>query len=127
MVRSDSGQRTVYHVISRTALNALPFKMQKKDKLIRGIQQFSMVIMPWMFFGFAVMTNHFLRGAPHNISTSWLRYPGSKLSDDEVRRRFMLLYNTGAEFPEGRLDAFGERFSCLSHYVKDVKQIFYRY
>ena len=39
----------------------------------------------------------------------------------------MLLYNTGAEFPEGQLDDFIERFSSLSHYVKDIKQTFSRY
>ena len=39
----------------------------------------------------------------------------------------MILYNNETEFPEGRIDAFRERFSSLSHYVKDIKQTFSRY
>ena len=38
----------------------------------------------------------------------------------------MLLYSTGAEFPEGQLEHYRERFSSLSRYVKDIKQTFSR-
>jgi len=38
----------------------------------------------------------------------------------------MLLYSTGAEFPEGQLEAFRERFCSLSRYIKDIKQTFSR-
>jgi putative transposase len=43
MVRADFGQRTVYHVISRTPLDGLPFKNVEKDEPVRVIQRFSMV------------------------------------------------------------------------------------
>ena len=107
MVRSDSGQRTVYHVISRTALDGLPFKHVEKDELVRVIQRFSMVYAVDVL-GYVVMGNHF-----HVLAEVC---PSSLLSDDEVRRRFMLLYNTGAEFPEGQIEHYRERFSSLSHY-----------
>ena len=32
MIRTDPGQKTVSHVISRTALNGLPFKHAEKDE-----------------------------------------------------------------------------------------------
>ena len=62
--------------------------------------------------GFSIMDNHF-----HLlIEVS----PGDLLVDDEVRRRFILLYNKGAEFPQGRIDHFRKRFFSLSHYSWDI-------
>jgi len=117
MVRTDPGQKTVYHVISRTALDGLPFQDAEKDELVGVIQRFSMVYAVEVL-GFAIMGNHW-----HLLAEV---SPGSMLSDDEVRRRFMLLYSTGAEFPEGQLEAFRERFCSLSRYIKDIKQTFSR-
>ena len=118
MVRTDPGQKTVYHVISRTALDGLPFKDSEKDELVRVIRRFSMVYAVEVL-GFSAMGNHF--HALVEVS------PGAMLSDEEVRRRYMLLYTKGTEFPEGQLEAFRERFSSLSWYVKDIKQTFSRY
>jgi len=43
MVVTDSGQKAAYYVISRTALDGLPFKKTEKDELVRIIQRFSSV------------------------------------------------------------------------------------
>lgn len=117
MVRTDSGQKTVYHVISRTALDGLPFKATEKDELVRIIKRFSMVYAVKVL-GFSVMGNHF-----HILVEVT---PPSMLSNDEVRRRFKLLYPKDSHFPEGQLDDFRERFCSLSWYVKDIKQTFSR-
>ena len=58
MVRTDSGQKTVYHVMSRTALDGLPFKNAEKDELVRVIKRFSMIYAVDVL-GFAIMGNHF--------------------------------------------------------------------
>ncbi len=118
MVRTDSGQRCVYHVISRTALDGFPFKNIEKDEMVRVIRQFSKVYAVEVL-GFSIMDNHF-----HLLIEM---SPGTMLSDDEVRRRFMVLYNKETEFPDGQLEHYRERFSNLSHYVKDIKQTFSRY
>ncbi|WP_300671994.1 transposase [Desulfoluna sp.] len=118
MVRTDPGQKTVYHVISRTALDGLPFKDSEKDELVRVIRRFSMVYAVEVL-GFSVMGSHF-----HILAEV---SPGAMLSDEEVRQRFMLLQTKGSEFPEGQLEAFRERFSSLSWYVKDIKQTFSRH
>jgi len=115
MVVTDSGQKAAYHVISRTALDGLPFKKAEKDELVRIIQRFSAVYAVEVL-GFAIMGNHF-----HLLVEV---SPGTMVSDDEVRRRFQLLYGEEAEFPEGRLCDFRERFSSLSAYMKDIKQTF---
>ena len=111
MVRTDSGQRCVYHVISRTALDGLPFKKREKDERVRVIRRFSMAY-AMDVLGFSIMDNHF-----HLLIEM---SPGDTLAGDEVRQRFILLYNKGAEFPEGQMTHFRERFSSLSHYVKDI-------
>jgi len=57
MVRTDQGQKTVYHVISRTALDGLPFKNAEKDEMVRVIKRFSMVYAVEII-GFSIMGNH---------------------------------------------------------------------
>ena len=58
MVVTDSGQKAAYHVISRTALDGLPFKKTEKDELVRIIQRFSCVYAVDVL-GYAIMSNHF--------------------------------------------------------------------
>ncbi|VFQ46311.1 transposase [Desulfoluna butyratoxydans] len=115
MVVTDSGQKAAYHVISRTALDGLPFGKVEKDELVRIIRRFSAIYCVEVF-GFAIMGNHFhllIEVAPEDM-----------VSDDEVRRRFHLLYGENMFFPEGRLEEYRERFCSLSAYVKDIKQRF---
>ena len=89
MVRTDSGQRCVYHVISRTALAGLPFKKREKDERVRVIRRFSMVYAVDVL-GFSIMDNHF-----HLLIEM---SPGDLLVDDEVMRRFILSYKKGGFF-----------------------------
>ncbi|VFQ45924.1 transposase [Desulfoluna butyratoxydans] len=115
MVVTDSGQKTAYHVISRTALDGLPFGKVEKDELVRIIRNFSDVYCVDVM-GFAIMGNHF-----HLLV---VMSPGDGMSNDEVRRRFHLLYGEETEFPDGRLGDYRDRFCSLSAYVKDIKQRF---
>ena len=59
MVRTDPDQKAVYHVISRTALDGLPFKDVEKDDLVRVIKRYSRVYAVDVL-GFAIMGNHWL-------------------------------------------------------------------
>ncbi|VVS95635.1 transposase [Desulfoluna spongiiphila] len=118
LVVTDPGQKTAYHVISRTALDGLPFGKIEKDKLLSIIQRLSAVYVVDVL-GFAVMGNHF-----HLLVEV---SPGSMVSDDEVKRRFQLLYGKDMEFPDGLLNDYRERFCSLSAYVKDIKQRFSHY
>ena len=115
MVVTDPGQKAAYHVISRTALDGLPFGKVEKDELVRIIQRLSAVYAVGVL-GFVIMGNHF-----HLLVEV---SPGAMVCDDEVRRRFQLLYGEDAECPEGRIGDYRERFSSLSAYVKDIKQSF---
>ena len=115
MVVTDSGQKAAYHVISRTALDGLPFGKVEKDELVRIIRKFSQVYCVDVM-GFAIMGNHFHLLV--EVSSC------DMISNDDVRKRFHLLYGEDAEFPDGRLGEYRERFCSLSDYVKDIKQRF---
>ncbi|VFQ44295.1 transposase is200-like [Desulfoluna butyratoxydans] len=115
MVVTDSGQKAAYHVISRTALDGLPFGKVEKDELVRIIQKYSRIYCVEVL-GFAVMGNHF-----HLLIEM---IPDDMVSDDDVRTRFRLLYGDNTEFAEARIKEYRERFCSLSAYVKDIKQRF---
>ena len=101
LVISDPGQKSIYHVISRTALDGLPFKKVEKDELVRVIMRFSAIYFVKVF-GYAIMGNHF-----HLLVEV---SPGTLLSDEEVRDRFRLLYGDDLEFPE---EEIGDRLIML--------------
>ncbi|VFQ45649.1 transposase [Desulfoluna butyratoxydans] len=109
MVVTDPGQKTAYHVISRTALDGLPFKQVEKDELVRIIQRYSAVYAVDVV-GYAIMGSHF-----HLLVV---------VTPGEMVRRYHLLYGEGTGFPEARLSEFRDRFSSLSAYIKDIKQTF---
>lgn len=115
MVVTDSGQKAAYHVISRTALDGLPLEKVEKDKLVSIIRRLSEGDVVEVL-GFAVMENHF-----HLLVEV---SPATMVCNDEVRRRFRLLYGDDAEFPEGRIEDYRKRFCSLSAYIKDIKQSF---
>jgi len=50
--------------MSRTALDGFPFGNVEKDELVKIIRKFSKLFFVDVF-GFCVMSNHFLCGAPH--------------------------------------------------------------
>ena len=54
-------------------------------------------------------------------------YPESEVSDDEVRKRYMELYDLKHPGPEFELKRFKKKLCSLSWYVKEIKQGFSRY
>jgi len=70
-------EKAVYHVISRTALDGLPFKDEDKEILLKLISKWSKIFFVDVL-GFAIMGNHF-----HLVVRM---YPESEVSDDEVRK-----------------------------------------
>ena len=78
-------EKAVYHVISGTALDGLPFKDTDKEYLVELIKKWSRIFFVDVL-GFAIMGNHF-----HLVVRM---YPESEVSDDEVRKRYMKLYDS---------------------------------
>ena len=111
-------EKAVYHVISRTALDGLPFKDEDKEILLKLISKWSKIFFVDVL-GFAIMGNHF-----HLVVRM---YPESEVSDDEVRKRYMKLYDLKHPGPEFELKRFKKKLCSLSWYVKELKQGFSRY
>jgi REP element-mobilizing transposase RayT len=111
-------EKAVYHVISRTALDGLPFKDVDKEYLLELIKKWSRIFFVDVL-GFAIMGNHF-----HLVVRM---YPESEVSDDEVKKRYMKLYDLKHPGPEFELKRFKKKLCSLSWYVKEIKQGFSRY
>ncbi|GAB6163095.1 hypothetical protein JCM12298_22550 [Desulfothermus naphthae] len=106
---------TVYHVISRTALEGLPFKDEDKEYMLELIKKWSKIFFVDVL-GFVIMGNHF-----HLVVRT---YPESDVCDEDVRERYKRLYGTkeigsGIEFERfnkkyGRRGTlWGDRFKSL--------------
>ena len=109
---------TIYHVISRTALDGLPFKDTDKEYLLELIKKWSGIYFVDVL-GFAIMGDHF-----HLVVRM---YPESEVSDDEVKKRYMKLYDLKHTGPKSELKKFKKKLCTLSLYVKEIKQGFTRY
>jgi REP element-mobilizing transposase RayT len=111
-------QKSVYHVISRTALDGFPFGPVEKDRFVAILKRFARIYFTEML-GYAVMDNHV------HILVRML--PDRNFSDEEIERRYKLYYGDDAVFPLGRIDHFRKKWASLSEFVREVKQTFSRY
>lgn len=111
-------QSTVYHVISRTALDGLPIKEEEKDYLLYLIKYFSRIFFVDIL-GFCLMGNHF-----HLVCRV---YPEEEVSREELENRYKEYFGQEAYVSDIELEYFKHRWTSLSAFVKDVKQSFSRY
>ena len=71
--------------------------------------------------GFCLMGNHF-----HLLVRM---HPGEKYSNEEIKKRFSLLYgdDKNRNLGEGQIPFLREKWASLSEYVKEIKQTFSRF
>ena len=113
-----SEEKSAYHVMSRTALDGLPFGPVEKDAFVRILKRLSRIYFT-KILGYAVMGNHF-----HLLVTM---LPHQNFSDEDIKARFLLCYGEEAEFPEGRIAHYRRKWASLSELVRELKQTFSRY
>ena len=111
-------QPTIYHIVSRTALQGLPIKDKDNDFLLGLIKKLSAFYLVDVL-GFALMGNHF-----HLVIRM---YPESEPSDDEIRERLQKYYGDGIKVTGLLISDYRKRLTDLGAYVKDIKQGFTRY
>jgi REP element-mobilizing transposase RayT len=114
----SSDQKSVYHVISRTALDGFPFGPVEKDRFVSILKRFARIYFAEVL-GYAVMDNHV------HILVRML--PERNFSDADIEARFKIKYGADTVFPVGRIDHFRKKWANLSEFVRDVKQTFSRY
>jgi REP element-mobilizing transposase RayT len=111
-------QRTIYHVISRTALDGLPLKHEDKDYLLHLIRSLSQVFFVDVL-GFCIMGNHM-----HLVCRV---YPQDEVSPQEVEKRYKELFGHKSFVSDKDIEYYQKRWTSLSEFVKDIKQRFSRY
>ena len=114
------GDPAVYHVMSRTALDGYVIGDVEKEYLLQLIKRLSLVYFTEVL-GFCMMGNHF-----HLLVRM---HPGEDYSDDEIRKRFKLMYRDKKDrkLSEGQIPYLREKWASLSEYVKEIKQSFSRF
>ena len=111
-------ETTVYHVMSRTALDGFPLGDIEKDFMIDLIKRYSSLYFVEIL-GFCLMGNHF------HILVKML--PENKFSDEEIKNRFVLFYGDERIFADGLIPSLREKLSCLSEFMREIKVGFARF
>ena len=115
------GESTVYHVMSRTALDGFPMKDDEKDYLLNLFKRYSALYFVEVL-GFCCMDNHF-----HLLIRM---HSESNYTDDEIKARYELFYQefgTNKEVQPNEIPALRAKFSSLSEYVREIKLNFTRF
>ena len=109
------GEKTAYHIMSRTALDGFPFGDVEKDELVKIIKKISKLFFVEVF-GYCVMSNHF-----HVLAQT---IPEQYFSDEDIVARLKAHYGKGLEISEEQVDKYRKKLSRLSNYMKEIKQAF---
>jgi putative transposase len=115
-IRDD--RPTIYHIVSRTALQGLPIKERDNDFLLGLISKLSRLYFVDVL-GFALLGNHF-----HLVVRV---HPESEASDDEVKKRLEQYYGDQLRVMKNQIGDYRKRLTDLGAYVKDIKQGFTKY
>jgi REP element-mobilizing transposase RayT len=111
----NGGEKTAYHVMSRTALDGFPFGDVEKDELVKIIKKFSNLFFVEVF-GFCIMGNHF-----HLLIQM---FPENYFEDEEILRRCKAHYGENFELFHEQIDNYRVKLSSLANYMKEIKQAF---
>ncbi len=114
------GEPTVYHVMSRTALDGFVLGDIEKEYFLNLLKRLSKVYFSEVL-GFCLMGNHF-----HLLVRM---HPGEAYDDEEIKTRFSVYYGDEPKIPisEGQIPYFRKKWESLSEYVKELKQGFSRF
>ena len=105
-------EETVYHVMSRTALEGYPFGALEKDYFVTLLKRLSGVYFTEVL-GFCVMGNHF-----HLLVRM---FPESTMTDAEIKHRCKRYYGKKRQFTVGQIPMMRQKWSSISEFVKELK------
>ncbi len=111
-------QKTVYHVMSRSALDGYPFSDVDKDELVFIIKRLSKIYFADIL-GYCIMGNHF-----HLLVRT---HPAEEFSDEEIKKRYRLYYGDDKYLVEDHIPLLRAKWSSLSEFIREIKQTFSRY
>jgi putative transposase len=111
-------ETTVYHVMSRTALDGFPLGDIEKDFMLDLIRRYSALYFVEIL-GFCLMGNHF------HILVKTL--PEYKFTDQDIKKRYVSFYGDERAFADGLIPSLRAKLSSLSEFVREIKVGFARY
>ncbi len=114
----NEGDSTVYHVMSRTALDGLPLGDVEKDYLLDTVKRFAQLYFVDIL-GFALMGNHF-----HLLVRM---HPERLYEDKEIQDRVNLFYDGDKIVHQTEIPKYRTKLGSLPELMKDIKQVFARW
>jgi putative transposase len=112
-------QTTVYHIMSRTALDGFPLEAFEKDCLLDLIKRMAGLFFTEVY-GFSIMGNHF-----HLLAKM---IPEDRFSDEEVKERLVRFYGEKrAPIVDGQLPILRQKLANLSEFIREIKVNFTRF
>jgi REP element-mobilizing transposase RayT len=113
-----SDETTVYHVMSRTALDGFPLGNVEKDFMLDLIKRYSALYFVEIL-GFCLMGNHF-----HILVKM---FPDHKFTNQDIKERFIDFHGEERVFADGFIPSLRAKLSNLSEFVREIKVGFARY
>jgi len=111
-------QSTVYHVMSRTALDGFPLGDIEKDFMLDLIRRYAALYLVEIL-GFCLMGNHF------HILVRVI--PEYKFSDEEILERYIDFYGDERIYADGLVPSLRMKLSSLSEFMREIKVNFARF
>ncbi len=111
-------ESTVYHVMSRTALDGFPLGDIEKDFMLDLIRRYAALYLAEIL-GFCLMGNHF-----HILVRM---FPEYKFTDEDIQKRYVDFYGDERVFAEGLVPSLREKLSSLSEFMREIKVGFARF
>jgi REP element-mobilizing transposase RayT len=111
-------ESTVYHVMSRTALDGFPLGDIEKDFMLNLIRRYAALYLVEIL-GFCLMGNHF-----HILVRV---FPEDKFTDEEILKRYVDFYGDDRIFTEGLVPSLRLKLSNLSEFMREIKVGFARF
>jgi putative transposase len=111
-------ETTVYHVMSRTALDGFPLGDIEKDFMMDLVKRYSGLYFVEIL-GVCIMGNHF------HLLVKIL--PEYNFSDEEIEKYFVEFYGDERLFTDGLIPSLRDKLSSLSEFMREIKVGFARY
>jgi len=111
-------QSTVYHVMSRTALDGFPLGDIEKDFMLDLIRRYATLYLVEIL-GFCLMGNHF------HILVRVI--PDYKFGDADILKRYVDFYGDERIFADGLVPSLRLKLSSLSEFMREIKVNFARF
>ena len=111
-------ESTVYHVMSRTALDGFPLGDVEKDFMLDLLRRYATLYLVEII-GFCLMGNHF-----HLLVKM---VPEYKFADEDIKNRYVGFYGDDRVFTDGLMPSLRMKLSSLSEFLREIKVGFARY